>query len=235
MDAGKVQRTWPQRAERSGFSLLEIVVAVTIMTILVGAAVPVTSKVVAYKARKATKQELQLLAEAVSAYTHDTLALPVVLEDLLVYSGVDGWSGPYLPGVVTDELTQLPGYLVDAWSRPYELAASGDVLTIRSRGDDGVSGTDKDIALALDVTPIRRARTLERLAVVNQAIHAYNDLYLATAPLSTSWGTAFGQLVAAGFLPNAADYQTDAWGDAFVPVPVGQSPVVAAGSIHVGS
>ena len=41
---------------RSGFSLLEMVVVVAIMAIVAGAAIPVTSKVLAYKARNATRE-----------------------------------------------------------------------------------------------------------------------------------------------------------------------------------
>ena len=64
------------RTNRGGFSLLELIVAVSIMVILVGAAVPVTSKVLTYKARLATKQEVELLSDAAADYFEDTRQLP---------------------------------------------------------------------------------------------------------------------------------------------------------------
>lgn len=221
------------RVGRRGFSLLEIIVAVTIMAVMVGAAVPVTSKVLTHKARKATKQELALLSDALTDFAADTLALPASLEELLVDPGVDGWSGPYLPGVLTDEITQLPGYLVDAWSRAYELSSSGDVLTVRSSGEDNLAGSSQDIAVSIDITPIRREETLVRLQIINQAIRSYNAVHFDTAPLATSWGTAFSQLVSSGYLPNSIDYQQDAWRDTFSADPPGQAPVVRAGSVNL--
>ncbi len=218
-----------------GFTLLELVVVIAIISIIVGAAVPISSKVLTYRARKATKQELQLLSDASAQLFRDTGRLPKKLEQVLVDPGgrFKGWSGPYLPGVVTDELTSLPGYLVDAWSQEYSSKISGDVLTITSKGEDGALGTRADLAIDLNVTPIRREQTLDRLEVINQAIQLYNGQYQTTAPLSTSYTALFNQLVTKGFLPNSSEYKEDAWGDAFTPVPAGVQPVVAVGSVNL--
>jgi len=229
------QRLTTQRFPRSGFTLLELVVTVTIVAILAGAAVPVTSKVLGHRARQATRAELQTLADAVVQYVWDTNALPAELADLLVDPRVAGWSGPYLPGVVTDELTDAPGYLVDAWSRGYSVAATDDVLTITSAGADGRFGTDADVSIDVNVTPVRRARTLDRLEVVNAAVRAYNAVHLPAAPLSSSWTRAYEELIDAGLMPRAPEYRTDAWGDELVADPVGGRPVVRIGSVHLMS
>lgn len=209
---------------RRAFTLLELVVVVTILALLAGAAVPVTTRLTTHRARAATKVELQLLADACAEHFRDTRALPGALEDLLVDPDRPGWSGPYLPGIVADDRSRLPGYLVDGWSRPYDYAAAGSVATIASRGADGRPDAD-DPRIELDVTPIRRARTLECLALVNDAVRAYNRAG-SVEPLAGAWERAYEQLVAAGFLPRSPDFERDAWGDPFVPDPPEGTPVV---------
>ena len=221
------------RSARAGFSLIEMVVVIAIMAIVAGAAVPVTSKVLTYQARKATRGELQLLSDAASEFFRDTRRLPTDLEQLLVDPGDAGWSGPYLPGVVTDQITGLTGYQVDAWSRPYQLQANGDVLTLTSMGEDATAGTPVDLEIDLSVAWIRREITLERLETINQSITQYNGQYLATDPLPADWPQALGKLVNRGFLPAAAGYDVDGWEAAFVEVPQGRLPVVKVESANL--
>jgi len=211
---------------RAGFSLLEMIVAITIMTVLVGATVPVASKAFLYKARNATNAELQELSEASAAFFYDVDRLPLSVAELLVDPPSAGWNGPYLPGVVTDSLTGLSGYQVDAWSRPYSMSISGDVLTIASMGADATPGTSADLTIDLDVTYIRREKTLARLATINLAVVHYNAQYLSTDPLPANYAVAYSKLVSRGFLPASTDYQVDAWGNAYVEIPLGGSPVV---------
>jgi len=227
----------PHHSRRAGFTLIELVVAATIIAILAGAAVPVTTKVLTYRARNATKAELEMLSEACGAFFYDCERLPADLAELLVDPGTGdpGWTGPYLPGVVTDELSGLSGYQVDAWSRPYILTASGDVLTLTSQGEDATTGTATDIVLHYDVTWIRREKTRARLATVNQAIAHYNASFLVADPLPANWAVAFSKLTnpSLGILPNDADFSQDGWGDAFVEDPLGVAPVVRVTSSNM--
>ena len=217
----------------NGFTLLELIVVVTIVATLAGAAVPVTSKMLEYRAREATVEELQVLAGASVAYFRDTGEFPAELADLLVDPKRPGWVGPYLSGVIADRSSGESGFLVDAWSRGYRWQVLADVATISSCGRDAEFGTDADLEVDVAATPLRRAATLDRLRVINTAVRAYNDRSLATAPLASAWPQAFDQLVEAGLLPQAALYRQDAWGDAFVANPFGQQPVVAIDSLHL--
>lgn len=222
------------RPDRTGFTLIEMVVVIAILSIIVGAAVPVTSKVLTYQARKATREELQALADASADYFRDTLEKPADVADLLVDPGVDGWSGAYLPGVVADSLTGKVGYEVDAWSRGYRVVIEGDVVSIQSRGEDASWGTSDDLVLDLDVTPLRRTETLDRLRIVNAAVQRYNDERGPMDPgLPANWTAARTMLVTNGYLPGDPTYQTDAWGDDLVEDPVGDTPVVKVGSVHL--
>lgn len=204
----------PRRARR-GFTLIELIVAVAILAVLVGAAVPVSSKVLSYKARMATRQELQLLADATVEYFRDTRQFPATVGALLVSSGASGWSGPYLPGVVADHVTGASGYEKDAWSRSYVVSRSGDVVTIRSIGEDARANTADDLLIQSNVTFVRREETLSELKILNQTIALYNAQYQTTAPLSSTWSTAFNTLVSQGLLPNDSDYLSDGWGQAY--------------------
>ncbi|MEM7517942.1 MAG: prepilin-type N-terminal cleavage/methylation domain-containing protein, partial [Planctomycetota bacterium] len=128
---------------RSGFSLLEVIVVVAILSIVAGAAVPVALKGLTSKARKVTQDELRDLSGAVVEYFRDTLVLPSDLADLEVtpVPAVPGWTGPYLPGAVADTLSGTSGYQVDAWSRAYDYDVTGDLVTISSLGQDALRRT----------------------------------------------------------------------------------------------
>lgn len=213
------------RRRQSGFTLIEMIVVIAIMSILVGAAIPITEKVIAYKSRKATREELEFLSLASAEFFRDTNRLPKSIDELIVNPGGKGWAGPYISGVLTDQITSLTSYHVDAWSRPYQLEIAGDVLTITSGGEDLALGGE-DIDVALDITWIRREKTLEQLKTINQAVTLYNGQYQTTSPLSGKWSTALDALVTKGFLPAATGYQNDAWGSEFVGDPAGKSPLV---------
>lgn len=233
-----LHRTTSSGSHRRGFTLLEMIVSVAIMAIVVGAAIPVTSKVLTYKARNATREELELLSQACSDYFQDVEQLPTDLVDLLVNPGVKAapsWAGPYLPGVVTDQITKKPGYLVDAWSRDYTVAVTGDVLTLRSFGEDAEQNTADDLTLDLDITWVRREKTRQRLEIVNRAIGQYNAQYLPLTPLPLDYASALKALVAAKLLPDDPDYASDAWGDGFLADPAGKQPVVRVDSLHLNA
>lgn len=219
-----------QRSARSGFTLIEIVIAVSILTILVGAAIPLTSKIVNSTARRATLSELTGLSAAVEEYFTDTGVLPARVGDLLVDPGVAGWTGPYVGGVTTDQISGTTSFEVDGWSRAYTVAVNGDQWTCTSSAGDATLGTADDLAVVLDVTGIRRRVSLERLAVINVAITRYNADWGSTEPLPADYASIFSRLVARSYLPNVSTYQLDGWGNAFTADPPATLPVVRATS-----
>ena len=221
------------RGRRRAFSTTELVVAVAILAILVVAAVPMTGKVLTYQARSATRTELQALSDASGEFFRDTRRLPSAVGELLADTGVPGWAGPYLPGVLTDVVTGKSVYEVDAWSRSYVLAPDGDVLSIASSGEDAHFGDANDLSIALNVTWIRRQETLDELKLINQAIVLYNGRFQMSAPLDTQWSTAVGQLVAQGFLPSAEDYENDGWDAPYEADPPGKAPLVKVQSTSI--
>jgi len=211
------------------------VIVLTIMSVLAGVAIPVTKTVLDRSHAKATRVEIQALSDATAAMFEDTWALPHQVADLLVDTGIAGWSGPYLPGSFNDSISGLRGYEVDGWSRSYVLDPVGDVLRITSQGPDREIGGGDDIELSLDVTMLRRAETLERLAILNTAIQSYNAVMQSKKSLPADFGSIHTALVVKGFLPSSSAFETDAWADAFVPDPLHQTPVVRVTSIHISA
>ena len=128
----------------------------------------------------------------------------------------------------------------DAGGGAYQRSSTGDQWTLRSAGPDRSFGTADDLILDVDVSQERRDLTVDRLDVINLAIRLYNEDWLSPpppqvpAPLSATWSTAYGQLVARGYLSNATEFRTDGWGADFVRTGT-SGPVVSVRSVNVGN
>ncbi len=222
------------RRTRAGFTLLELVIAISIMAIIAGAAIPVASMAINSKKARATADELEGLQLAASEYFRDTGELPTAIASLETDpTGVSGWAGPYLQRFSIDPLSGLSQYAVDAWSNAYRVSASGSLLTISSGALGGVHGDSNDISVTLDVTPIRREQTLKTIALINGVIVKYNETYIATEPLTSNYSNLLQQLVNRNYLPSTAPFELDAWGDAFTADPATLTPVVRITSTNL--
>jgi general secretion pathway protein G len=216
------------RAHRRGFTLLEILVVIAILSVMAGAAVPVASKILEARLRRATRAELEVLGEASLEYFRDTNHPPRAVSDLETdprRKDSAGWAGPYLSVTVPDPATGRSTHGVDGWSRPFAFEPALN-LAIASRGADGLRGGEDDLAIALDFTPIRRQKTLEQLRIIDQAVFLYNGRYQTAEPLPADYAAALARLVQRGFLPAAAPFARDAWGVAFTSDPEGRAPLV---------
>lgn len=209
-----------------GFTLLEMIIVISIMAIIAGAAVPLASAAINSKARSATSGELEGLAQAATEYFRDTGQLPTSTAAMEQNPSVAGWTGPYLLAFSIDKNSGLSQYAVDAWSQPYKFKVVGSLLTLTSPGQGGAFGDGNDLEVVLDVTPIRREKTLATLKTVNQAIQLYNAVWQATDPLPASYSSLLTKLVNKGYLPSEPPFSVDGWGDAFVPDPPSLTPVV---------
>ncbi len=217
--------------KNAGFSLIELVIVISIMAVLAGVAVPVARTVIDRAARSATLEELAILAEASGELFRDTGTLPEELEDLLRDPGTAGWAGPYVQATGRDPRTGKHGIEVDGWSFDYVLSTRGaSVLEITSPGADGVLEELDDHSVTLDVTRIRRERTLEQLAILNGAVAGYNRAWMGSDDLAPPYSAVLSKLVTKGFLPATAPFSDDGWGDAFVCDPRVGVPVVRVNS-----
>lgn len=129
---------------RRGFTLIEIIVVVTIIAILAGIIAPrIMSNVGKAKSSRA-KSEAKQIASLITNYMLD-VQISRIEDDfelevlLLVPDDGGGPNGPYL---------QKRGALVDPWGNPYEIRIPGDInydFDIISLGEDGEMGTEDDI------------------------------------------------------------------------------------------
>lgn len=125
----------PAISAQAGFSLIEIIVVITMIAIIAGF---VLSKVSGGRDRanvRLAQTQVQTLAGDVQAYEQDTGVLPDSLEGLVnAPSGVSGWLGPYAKKAA----------LKDPWNHPfaYKAPGEGQPFDLYSLGKDGQAGGD---------------------------------------------------------------------------------------------
>ena len=135
-------RTAPRQARR-GFTLVEIIVVVTIIAVLAALIAPRLFGRLTWAKVRTAEAEVNAMETAVNLYLNDTgetLTSNFDLEVLLIPAEDGGGpQGPYF---------QKADDLLDPWSNPYVVRVPGEVnydFDIVSWGPDAEEGTDDDI------------------------------------------------------------------------------------------
>jgi len=136
-----------RRRLEEGFTLIEVLVVITIIGLMMGLVGPRVLNYLAESKVKAAKIQVQSFASALDLFYLDAGRYPTSSEGLtlLVRSGgssVAAWNGPYLKG------GNVPN---DPWGKPYVYRSPGqhgayDVLSYGADGQEGGAGTAADIA-----------------------------------------------------------------------------------------
>jgi general secretion pathway protein G len=135
-----------QRRHNQGFSLIEIIVVITIIGVIVGwAATNIFGKQDQAQARIA-KSKIVAMSGPLDIYKLDTGKYPTTQEGLKALlqapSGVPNWNGPYVKNEAelkdpwrNDLIYRSPG----SENRPYEIVSLG------ADGQEGGEGANKDL------------------------------------------------------------------------------------------
>jgi general secretion pathway protein G len=138
--------TMAGRSGEQGFTLVEMLVVITIIGLIMGLIGPRVLNYLSESKVKAAKIQMQSFAGALDLYNLDTGRYPSSSEGLtaLVRSTAGGpWNGPYLKG------GSLPN---DPWNNPYMYRTPGehgpyDIMSFGSDGQEGGSGAAADLSL----------------------------------------------------------------------------------------
>jgi len=133
------------RHGESGFTLVEILVVITIIGLIMALVGPRVLNYLGESKVKAAKIQVQSFASALDLFYLDTGRYPSSAEGLTALvqptGGALAWNGPYLKGGAVP---------MDPWGKPYLYRSPGehgafDVVSLGSDGQEGGNGTAADI------------------------------------------------------------------------------------------
>ncbi len=139
----KRRQEWGQQ----GFTLVEMLVVITIIGLIMGLIGPRVLNYLSESKVKAAKIQLQSFSSALDLFYLDAGRFPSTSEGLAALvqrtPGVAAWNGPYLKGGAVPN---------DPWNHPYLYRAPGehgpyDIMSYGSDGQEGGSGIAADISI----------------------------------------------------------------------------------------
>jgi general secretion pathway protein G len=134
-------------AGEAGFTLVEMLVVITIIGLIMGLIGPRVLNYLSESKVKAAKIQLQSFASALDLFYLDAGRFPSTAEGLAALvrqtPGVAAWNGPYLRGSIVPN---------DPWNHGYVYRSPGehgpyDIVSYGADGQEGGSGTAADISL----------------------------------------------------------------------------------------
>lgn len=139
----KSRKVRQRRGER-GFTLVELLIVLTILVLLASIVGPRVISYLGSSKTKTAKVQIESLGAALQLYRIDNGRIPTTSEGLKALvepAGVSTWNGPYL------SRRELP---LDPWGRPYQYRSPGqggefDIYSLGADNQAGGSGENADI------------------------------------------------------------------------------------------
>jgi general secretion pathway protein G len=140
-----VRRLRRDRRAQSGFTLVELLVVITIIALIMGIVGPRVLNYLTESKAKAAKIQIESFASALDLFFLDTGRYPQGSEGLNALvrrpGNINSWNGPYLKGGVVPP---------DPWGNAYVYRAPGqngayDILSFGADGTEGGTGAAQDI------------------------------------------------------------------------------------------
>lgn len=134
-----------ERSGERGFTLVEILVVITIIGLIMGLIGPRVLNYLSESKSKAAKIQIESFGSALDLFFLDSGRYPTTSEGLKLLvqrpANMAGWNGPYLKGGVVPN---------DPWGNPYVYRAPGqqgayDIVSFGADGQQGGTGTASDI------------------------------------------------------------------------------------------
>jgi len=222
-------------AERSesGFSLIEIIVAVAILALLAGATAPLVVRNMTAARRAETTERLRRLVAGMVGdaaagrygYLGDMGNLPPALGDLLIQGGQPafgispygygaGWSGPYV-----QQTQALADLTQDAWGVALQYAPSAARVT--SAGEDHLLGTADDLIYPGSAPPTTGALAVSVLGIPNTNPAA--TVVLGSAEAGASLSVTANGVLSTWPLAGSGPFYSAA------PIPIGVHALIVTG------
>jgi general secretion pathway protein G len=139
------RRTRRWRGGERGFTLVEILVVITIIGLIMGLVGPRVLNYLTESKAKAAKIQIESFANALDLFFLDAGRYPSNSEGLAALvqrsGSISGWNGPYLKGGIVP---------ADPWGNPYIYRSPGqrgayDIVSFGADGQEGGTGTASDI------------------------------------------------------------------------------------------
>jgi general secretion pathway protein G len=141
----RMKRARARRRDQGGFTLVEMLVVITIIGLIMGLVGPRVLNYLSESKVKSARIQIQSFASALDLFYLDAGRYPSSAEGLAALvrptGGVAAWNGPYLKG------NSVPN---DPWGKPYVYRSPGehgayDLVSFGADGQEGGTGTAADI------------------------------------------------------------------------------------------
>ena len=140
----QIRRSRRSRRRQAGFTLVEILVVITIIGLIMALVGPRVLGYLGESKAKAAKIQIESFSSALDLYYLDLGRYPTGNEGLAALTrgnNTPGWNGPYLRGGVVPN---------DPWGHSYIYRSPGEhapyeIISLGSDGQEGGSGTATDI------------------------------------------------------------------------------------------